>query len=116
MRAEGWRLPALRWALALVLGGQAAHLLVAILSGPTRGWRDIAHVAVGALELSGALLLLWRRTRVAGVAALLAALLGAAAIILSGGEAPPAAFLIYAAAALAANGAPLRREEGDAVC
>jgi hypothetical protein len=117
--AETWRLKALKWALAAVLGGQAAHLLVATLLGPSREWRDLAHLAVGALELSGALLLLFRRTRAAGAAAILAALSGAGAILISGGEEPPAAFLIYAAAALAAGGAPLHRalpgEEGDAI-
>jgi hypothetical protein len=84
--------PALRWALAVVLGAQAATLAVTTLRS--------AHVhpllvAIAVAELCACLLLVVPRTRRAGALLLSGVLLAAAVLHVLARETPPAAFIIY---------------------
>jgi hypothetical protein len=58
----------------------------------------VPHIAVGAAEAVGAILVQPPRTRVAGAALLVLSLLVAAALHVMSGEPPPMAFLVYVAA------------------
>jgi hypothetical protein len=85
----------LRWSLAVVLGGSALLLLV-------HGAHDPIHVAIGAAEVAGALLLVVPRSRRLGGVVLLTVLAAAAVVHVLHGLAPPLAFVVYAAATLVA--------------
>jgi hypothetical protein len=94
----------LRWALAVVLGGQAAVLLADALRA-TRVHPLL--VALAAAEVLACVLLVVPRARRGGALLLAATLLFASLLHVSQGESPPAAFVVYLAAILVvAHGAP----------
>src|SRR5216684_4246322 len=88
------RLRMLRWSIGLVLGTQAALLL---LRPAGHGLPAAAVAALASLEVIAAALLLAPRTVLPGAVLLLAALVWAAALHLFLGEPPPATYLVCAA-------------------
>ncbi len=84
----------LRWSIGLVLGTQAALLL---LRPAGHGLPAAAVAALASLEVIAAALLLAPRTVLPGAVLLLAALVWAAALHLFLGEPPPATYLVCAA-------------------
>lgn len=104
----------LRGSLSLVLGTQAAILLVSIAhTGAAHGGHADLPLAVpivlGGAELVAALLFLVPRTVWPGGALLIAVLAAAAAAQLAVGSPPPPSFVVYAAA-IATVMAGARRE------
>jgi len=85
----------LHWTTAAVLGFLAGSLLVHEIHG---GGRARGAIAVGVVEIAGALLFVVPATVRIGGALLLLTLVAAAAVHGAMGQAPPAAFLVYAAA------------------
>jgi len=85
----------LHWTTAAVLGFLAGSLLVHEIHG---GGRARGAIAVGVVEVAGALLFVLPATVMIGGALLLLTLVVAAAVHGAMGEAPPVAFFVYAAA------------------
>jgi len=85
----------LHWTTAAVLGLLAGSLLVHEIHG---GGRARGAIAVGVVEVAGALLFVVPATVRIGGVLLLLSLMTAAAVHGAMGQAPPAAFLVYAAA------------------
>ena len=98
---DAWAVRALRWTLALVLGGQAALLLVASLRTASPA---PVHLTLGVAELLASVLILLPRTRLAGAALLFLTLTGASVVHLASGQAPPPSFAVYAVALLVVGG------------
>lgn len=103
----------LRGSLSLVLGAQAAVLLVSIAHGGAAhghaGLPLAVPIALGGAELVAALLFLVPRTARVGGALLIAVLAAAAVAELALGQPPPPSFVVYAAA-IATVMAGARRE------
>jgi hypothetical protein len=99
MVTMGRSLTALRWALAMCLGGQALVLAVRVLMHHGQP----VLLCLGLLETAGAALLLVPATRRVGAPLLLASLAIAAALHLASREAPPVAFLVYVPAIVVAT-------------
>ena len=89
------RVRLLHWTTAAVLGFLATSLLVHEIHG---GGRARGAIAVGVVEVAGALLFVVPATVRIGGAVLLLTLIVAAVVHGAMGQAPPAAFLVYAAA------------------
>ena len=83
---------ALRWTIAIVLGGQAAILEFETLRATPM---KMHHVLVATAELLGAVFLLVPASRRAGAGLLLATLVGVSIITVVGGDAPPWSFAVY---------------------
>jgi hypothetical protein len=99
---ETWAIRALRWTLAIVLGGQAGLLLIASLRAPTP---EHLHIALGVAELLASVLILLPRARLAGAMLLFLTLAGASAVHLASGHTPPPSYAVYVVALLVV-GAP----------
>jgi DoxX-like protein len=99
---EAWAIRALRWTLAIVLGGQAALLVVASLRAASH---EHLHVALGVAELLASILILLPRTRLAGAVLLFLTLAGASIVHFASGQTPPPSYAVYVAA-LVVVGAP----------
>lgn len=102
--ARSWSLTLLRLSLAGILGAQAALLATHLLMGeaitPPTHVPVLAHLLIAVSELTGAALLLSRRTLALGGRLLIAVFIGSAALLGVLGERIPAPFFVYVCAAL----------------
>lgn len=98
-QVPSYLLIALRWSLAIVLGGPALHLAIRSATGHEgNGHHAWFLLALGAAEAIGAVFLLIPRSRRIAAWALAVILLIASGFHVLGGEMPSLAFLVYWAA------------------